>query len=170
MTRILEGRDFGVLALWVIAGGGGNPHVRSEMWGTRAFGLMGILEGSGGEEGRGDGGPLVFKGGLADGFVGAVVPVGSVAGIAFLAVEIGVDQVGVVGFEGVGDGVGAVPVAVGVVPQGEEQRREMGGAGGRESAEDFGGGREWGGGHGVDGAGWARWLSVDLVDTFGRGG
>ena len=54
---------------------------------------------------------------MADGFLGAVVPVGGVLGVGFFAVEPG--AVGVV--DGLSDAVGLVPVVVGVVPEGQEQ-------------------------------------------------
>jgi hypothetical protein len=62
--------------------------------------------------------------------------------VALLAVEIGVDAGGFGGVDVLGDGVRAVPVAVGVVPKGVEKRREAGGFRGGKRAE-------LGGGHGV---------------------
>ena len=90
------------------------------------------------EEGGDDKHPLVFERAGVGGLAGAAVPVVGVEGVAFLAVEIGVDAGAVGGVDVLGEGVGGGPVAMSVVPQGVEERWEGGGVGWREFAEGFG--------------------------------
>ncbi len=77
-----------------------------------------------GEQSGGQGGPLGFKGAAKGGSAGLAVPVGRVEGVAFLAVKVGVKERALGRVDVLGEVVGGVPVAVGVVPEGVEQRRE----------------------------------------------
>ena len=88
---------------------------------------------------------------------GASVPVVGVEVVALFAVEISVDAGGFGGVDVLRDGVGAVPVAVGVVPEGVEEWREDGGFRGGECAE-------LGGSHGV-----IMRVTMAAVELFGEG-
>jgi hypothetical protein len=59
--------------------------------------------------------------------VSPAIPVGGVGGVAFLAVEIGMDPCAVPAGDVLGDLVSGVPVATAVVPESEERGRETGG-------------------------------------------
>ena len=70
---------------------------------------------------------------------GAAVPVVGVEVVALFPVEISVDAGGFGGVDVLRDGVGAVPAAVGVVPEGVEEWWERGGFRSGEGAELCGG-------------------------------
>ena len=81
----------------------------------------------GGEEGFEQGLPLGLMGRAAVFAGGAAVPVAGVGGVALLAMEVGVDGHGVVGFQVVDEAVGARPVAFRIPPESFERRRKPGG-------------------------------------------
>ena len=88
--------------------------------------------------------PFGGEGAGGGGLAGSAVPVGGVAGVTLLPVEVGVDPGAVGGVDVLGGFVGCGPVALGVVPEGLQERREMRGLLGWELAEVFGGDRRHG--------------------------
>jgi hypothetical protein len=74
-----------------------------------------------------DGSPFRFKRAGEGWMAGAAVPVVGVEGVAFLAVEVRVNASAVGGVDVLGESVGGGPVAVGVVPEGLQERWEGGG-------------------------------------------
>ena len=79
--------------------------------------------------GGGDRAPLVVERSRRGRLAGAAIPVAGVADVAFLAVQVGVDPGALGGLDVLGDAMGAVPVAGGVVPQRTDQRRRVSGSG-----------------------------------------
>ena len=79
-----------------------------------------------GEQGRDDGRAFVFQWGVAGRLGSAAVPVAGVGCVALAAVEIGVDPGTVGGFDLLRDRVGAVPITMGVPPEGLHERSEPG--------------------------------------------
>lgn len=80
----------------------------------------------------GEGGPLVVEGAGEGRLPCPAVPVVGVPVLALFAVEVGVDAGGVGCVEVVDEGVRAVPVAVGVVPESVQEGWERGGFRGGE--------------------------------------
>src|ERR1700688_5040971 len=78
-----------------------------------------------------DGPPFLFERIPAHRLLCAAVPVGGVPGVAFLSMQIGVDPVARAAFVGLRGVVRAIPVALGVQPEGAkgvaECRRRLGG-------------------------------------------
>lgn len=74
-----------------------------------------------GEEFFEQGGPFVAEGTLRGGATDAVIPVGGVSGVALFAMEVRVDHHAGTGFQFIDFGVGALPIAVCVPPEGAQR-------------------------------------------------